>query len=90
LFVRYAHEFPQCAKLAKAEKLPDWEWVQKRFEKLKVHRKQSNGLNIWTCKVSGPRKSRRVHGYLLDKPERVMPDIPFNNPFLALTTASEN
>lgn len=90
LFVRYAHEFPQCAKLAKTEKLPDWEWIQKRFEKMRVHRKQSNGLNIWTCKVSGPRKTRKVHGYLLDKPELVMPEVPFNNPFLTVENISES
>jgi len=89
LFVRYAHEFPQTAKRAKQDKMPDWEWIQKQFEKLKLHRKQPNGHNIWTCKVSGPRKTRQVHGYLLSKPEIVLNDIPFNNPYLTLPEIKE-
>src|SRR3546814_2521079 len=67
VFQRYAQEHPQVGALAKQEKQQDWQWVQKRFEKLQQHRKQSNGLNIWTCEVTGPRKSRRLHGYLLTK-----------------------
>lgn len=35
--------------------------------KLQRHRKKNNGLNIWTCDVKGPRKSRRIHGYLLEE-----------------------
>jgi len=26
----------------------------------------STGLNIWTCEVTGPRKSRRLHGHLVN------------------------
>ncbi len=66
VFQRYAQEHPEVAALAKQENQPDWEWVQKRFEKLQLHRKQPNGLNIWTCEATGPRKSRRLHGYLLE------------------------
>ena len=65
VFQRYAQEFLQVAALAKQEKLEGWQWIQKRFEKLGQHRKQPSGLNIWTCEVTGPRKSRRLHGYLL-------------------------
>jgi len=89
LFVRYAHEFPQSAKLAKPDKLTDWEWCQKQFERLKIHRRQPNGLNIWTCVVSGPRKTRKLYGYLLDKPELIMPEIPFNNPYLSLSNGED-
>ena len=64
VFQRYAQEHPEVAALAKQENQQDWQWVQKRFEKLQLHRKQPNGLNIWTCEVTGPRKSRRLHGYL--------------------------
>ena len=62
VFQRYAQEYLQVAALAKQEKLEGWQWVQKRFEKLGQHRKQPSGLNIWTCEVTGPRKSRRLHG----------------------------
>jgi hypothetical protein len=41
-------------------------------------------LNIWTCEVTGPRKSRRLHGYLLEDAAAVFADIPPNNPYLSL------
>src|SRR5690625_7909287 len=55
-----------------------------RFEKLGLHRKQNSGLNIWTCEVKGPRKSRRVHGYLLTHPGATVPDIAPDNAYLQL------
>ncbi|MFP9230783.1 MobH family relaxase [Pectobacterium cacticida] len=83
VFQRYAQEHPQVGMLAKPEGQQDWQWVQKRFEKLGLHRKQSSGLNIWTCEVTGPRKSRRLHGYLIDVRE-LLADPPPNNPYLSL------
>ena len=85
VFQRYAQEHPEVAALAKQENQQDWQWVQKRFEKLQLHRKQPNGLNIWTCEVTGPRKSRRLHGYLLEDGSLALAEIPPNNPYLALT-----
>ncbi|MFG1304652.1 MobH family relaxase [Xanthobacter autotrophicus] len=84
LFQRYAQEHPKTAFLAKQDTIADWQWVQKRFEKLQLHRKQGNGLNIWTCEVTGPRKSRRLHGYLLNDPNSLFDDMPPNNPYLSL------
>ena len=84
IFQRYAQEHPQISALAKHETQQDWQWVQKRFEKLQLHRKQPNGLNIWTCEVTGPRKSRRLHGYLLHTPTGLFEECPPNNPYLAL------
>ncbi len=84
VFQRYAQEHPQVSKLAKQENLQDWQWVQKRFERLQLHRKQPSGLNIWTCEVTGPRKSRKLHGYLLLEPRAIFSDEPLNNPFLKL------
>ena len=84
VFQRYAQEHPQVGTLAKQEGQQDWQWVQKRFERLQLHRKQPNGLNIWTCEVTGPRKSRRLHGYLLLEPRSIFSDEPPNNPFLKL------
>ncbi|HNG88889.1 MAG TPA: DNA-binding domain-containing protein [Saprospiraceae bacterium] len=82
VFQRYAQEHPHVGKLAKQENLQDWQWVQKRFERLQLHRKQPSGLNIWTCEVTGARKSRKLHGYLLIKPEMVFEFTPPNNPYL--------
>ncbi|MFG0828931.1 MobH family relaxase [Pseudomonas sp. CJQ_7] len=84
VFQRYAQEHPQVGTLAKQESQQDWQWVQKRFEKLGLHRKHSNGLNIWTCEVTGPRKSRRLHGYLLEEPSRLLQEMPPNNPYLSI------
>lgn len=84
VFQRYAQEHPGISALAKMEQVPDWQWVQKSFERLHVHRKQSSGLNIWTCEVQGPRKSRRVHGYLLADPTQIMAQPFADNPYLKL------
>lgn len=84
VFQRYAQEHPQTAALAKQDQVSDWQWVQKRFEKLQQHRKQGNGLNIWTCAVTGPRKARRLHGYLLADPRCLFEEVPPNNPYLQL------
>ncbi|AZY53450.1 MobH family relaxase [Bordetella avium] len=84
VFQRYAQEHPQVGMLAKQEGQQDWQWVQKRFEKLGLHRKQSSGLNIWTCEVTGPRKSRRLHGYLIDDVRELFADPPPNNPYLSI------
>lgn len=90
LFQRYAQEHPKTAFLAKQENVADWQWIQKAFEKLQLHRKQDSGLNIWTCEVTGPRKSRRLHGYLLADPTRLFDEVPVppNNPYLTLATAT--
>ncbi len=87
VFQRYAQEHPQVDMLAKLEKQQDWQWVQKRFEKLQLHRKHPNGLNIWTCQVTGPRKSRRLHGYLLEDASLAFVETPPNNPYLTLAVS---
>ncbi len=84
LFQRYAQEHLQVAALAKQEKQEGWQWAQKRFEKHGQHRKQTNGLNIWTCEVTGPRKTRRLHGYLLADPAALFQELPPDNPYLRL------
>jgi len=90
VFQRYAQEHPETAVLARQEQVTDWQWVQKRFEKLQLHRKQQNGLNIWTCIVTGPRKSRRLHGYLLEDPRVLFIDLPPNNPYLSLSLSTDS
>ena len=85
----YAQEHPQIAHVAKQDEISEWRWAQKRFEALKLHRKQRNGFNIWTCEVSGPRKSRRLHGYLLAEPRRIFVETPPNNPYLGMPGVSK-
>lgn len=91
IFMRYSQEFPQIQPLANAENLPAWRWAQRQFEHLKIHKKQANGLNIWTCNVSIPQqnKTKKVHGYLLAHPEIILPEILFNNPYLTINKNHE-
>ncbi|WP_122781511.1 MobH family relaxase [Burkholderia pseudomallei] len=84
VFQRYAQEHPDVARLAKQEQQPEWAWVQKRFERLGIHRKQNNGLNIWTCDVTGPRKSRQLHGYLLNDAALLLGTVSPDNLYLRL------
>jgi integrating conjugative element relaxase (TIGR03760 family) len=88
VFQRYAQEHPEIQVLARQDNLHDWQWVQKRFEKLELHRKQDSGLNIWTCEVTGPRKSRRLHGYLLAEPSALFAEVPPDNSYLSLARNS--
>ncbi|WAG81594.1 TraI domain-containing protein [Metapseudomonas furukawaii] len=90
VFQRYAQEHPQTAILTKHDQVADWQWVQKRFEKLQLHRRQDSGRNIWSCEVTGPRKSRRLHGYLLADPYRLFEEVPPNNPYLRLRATDLN
>lgn len=88
IFQRYAQEYLQVKALAKQEGLSEWRWVQKRFERLQLHRKHPSGLNIWICVVSGPRKTRQIHGYLLNEASVLFDLAPTNNPYLALKAES--
>ncbi|MEW5751490.1 MULTISPECIES: MobH family relaxase [Pseudomonas] len=86
LFQRYAQEFPGISQGADQE-TEKWRWVQKQFEKLKIHRKREDGLNIWTCQVHGPRKTATLKGYLIEEPKLFFEWIPPDNPFLKIEKA---
>ncbi|TKJ80264.1 relaxase [Pseudomonas sp. CFBP13509] len=86
LFQRYAQEFPGISQGADQE-IEEWRWVQKQFEKLKVHRKRDDGLNIWICRVEGPRKKAKLKGYLLENPALLFETVPADNPFLKVEKA---
>lgn len=83
LFQRYVQEFPGVSQGSDQE-IEEWRWVQKQFEKLKVHRKRDNGLNIWACQVQGPRKRTTLKGYLIEDPKHFFELIPPDNPFLKI------
>ena len=86
LFQRYAQEFPGISQGAD-QGIEEWRWVQKEFEKLKVHRKRDNGLNIWACQVQGPRKKAILKGYLIEESKLFFELIPSDNPFLKIEKA---
>lgn len=83
LFQRYTQEFPGVSQGSDQE-MEEWRWVQKQFEKLKVHRKRDNGLNIWTCQVQGPRKKTTLKGYMIEDPKLFFELIPPDNLFLKI------
>jgi len=84
IFQRYAQEHPETARMAKEQGTSDWRWVQRCFDKLGVHHKSEDGLNIWICEVKGPRKTRGIKGYLLKDPKLIFTEKPYDNPYLAL------
>jgi hypothetical protein len=49
-----------------------WANVQKRFQKLQLHRKTPEGFNIWAYTVVGQRRTRELKGILLEDPERAL------------------
>lgn len=88
VFKRYVLEHPQLERLAKAQQVDAWQLVQRSFEKQKLHRKTQNSLNIWTCDVVGPRKSKQLKGYLLRDPLTLFTEVPFDNVSLSLRSES--
>ena len=86
IFQRYAKAFPHFACISKRQGQSDWEWVQRRFGKMKLHRIQANGRCIWTCELSGARRTRFLHGYFLKKHYGLISDSSSNNPNLKLVT----
>ncbi|MNR56414.1 hypothetical protein D3C85_1769880 [compost metagenome] len=80
-------EFPAIEQQAKAQQTNAWQLVQRSFEKQKLHRKTDKSLNIWTCDVVGPRKTKQLRGYLLRDPRTVFAEVPFDN--VSLTLKSE-
>jgi hypothetical protein len=85
IFQRFLQEFPVIRLQPRNDDRPPWMTVQRSFERLARHRKQPGGLNIWTCHVTGPRKARRVNGYLLIEGKDIFTDIPPDNPYLQLS-----
>jgi len=83
LFQRYVQEFPSLSRGAEHTG-EEWRYVQKQFEKLKVHRKRDDGLNIWACQVRGPRKKTILKGYLIEEPKLFFELMPPDNPFLKI------
>jgi hypothetical protein len=69
----------------------NWEYVQKRFSKLGLHRKQGN-TNIWRYQVSGQKKRGVVQGMLLPDPLSVLGlgYLPSPNKALSLPDTKEH
>ncbi|HAT1685158.1 TPA: DNA-binding domain-containing protein [Klebsiella oxytoca] len=63
----------------------EWTKIQKSFQKKGLHLRGNDGVNIFVCEVKGPRKTRQVKGYLLEKPSLIFGStIPEDNPYLSV------
>lgn len=82
IFQRYVQEFPGISQGACQEN-EEWRWVQKQFESLKIHKKLDTGLNIWSCKIQGPRKSSTLKGYLIEDTKIIFDELPSDNSYLS-------
>lgn len=82
IFQRYVTEQTENARAGNSTDM--WRRVQREFEKLGIHQKTSNGLNIWACKVQGPRKTSSLNGYLLREVNSAVSIPTADNPFLSL------
>ncbi|AWX14738.1 hypothetical protein CEP48_00385 [Mergibacter septicus] len=67
-----------------------WKCIQKNFQKLGLHKKNSD-LNIWTCEIIGPRKRTCVKGYLVSDMSLFFGDKQcFDNMYLTLLENTNN
>lgn len=82
IFRRYAQEHPELDEIAKKKRQLGWEWIQKRFAEMRLHRKSACGLNIWPYELRVDNKKRRLHGYLLTNHYGLVNDLVLNNPNL--------
>ncbi|WP_313025579.1 MobH family relaxase [Pseudomonas lopnurensis] len=86
VFQRFVMEHPSRINAGDGHKESElWKEVQKQFQKLRLHKKTDNGLNIWKCSVIGQQKARsHLQGYLLNNPAILFDSVPPDNPFLRL------
>lgn len=82
IFQRFSIEHPNLCN-AKGQQ-EAWKEIQKQFQKLRLHKKTENGLNIWKCTVTGQKRVRKLQGYLMVDPLSLFTTVPHDNPFLAL------
>ncbi len=50
----------------------NWSLAQKRFQKLKLHRRTPQATNFWSYQVKGDRKQSHINGILIAEPERAL------------------
>lgn len=77
--------FKLYVKFTTGETGGEWRVQQKSFQRLQLHRRGEDGVNIWTLDVRGPRRKRVVKGYLLDNPQDIFGNnVPEDNPYLSV------
>ncbi len=68
-----------------------WASIQKRFQKLRIHRKTPKGFNIWKYSVVGERRTRELKGILVDDAEKALgPDLTLPPPNVHMVLVGRN
>lgn len=83
--------FKQYHKETRGDAGDKWTQTQKEFQKLKLHLRAEDSVNIWTCTVKGPRSTRTLRGYLLTDAataEITESALIADNPFLHLSSVA--
>lgn len=84
IFQRYLGQFPEVQQLHTDDDGKPWRVVQRQFERMQLHIKRGDDLNIFQCTVRGPRKSGNViNGYMLPT-QLLFASQPHDNPFVVL------
>jgi hypothetical protein len=68
---------------------PDWQYVQRRFLRLRWHRHDASGRGIFTYEVKGNRKTSQLKGIVVADPTtRFAITLPDPNPHLDRLTGA--
>lgn len=90
IFQRFSDQHPELQQLNPDTTVKNWIWVQRSFERLQLHIKREDDLNIWQCTVRGPRvKGNTLNGYLIPT-DVIFTFQPQDNPFVTLKSEFNN
>jgi len=90
IFQRFSDQHPELQQLNPDKTVKNWIWVQRSFERLQLHIKREDDLNIWQCTVRGPRvKGNTLNGYLIPT-DVIFTFQPQDNPFVTLKQEFNN
>lgn len=90
IFQRFSDQHPELQQLNPDTTVKNWVWVQRSFERLQLHIKREDDLNIWQCSVRGPRvKGNILNGYLIPT-DAIFTFHPKDNAFVTLKQEFNN
>ena len=90
IFQRFSNQHPELQQLNPDKTVKNWIWVQRSFERLQLHIKREDDLNIWQCTVRGPRvKGNTLNGYLIPT-DVIFTFQPQDNAFVTLKQEFNN
>lgn len=89
IFQRFTDQHPELQQLNPDPSIKTWIWVQRSLERLQLHIKREDDLNIWKCVVRGPRKKgNTLNGYMIPS-DVIFTFQPQDNPFVVIEQLTE-